>query len=63
MNMLHDVENLCFWRTVTVHELGFPLREELSFTSTPSHHAGCLSDFAKSFLTKVGALNRFESNL
>jgi len=49
MNMLHDVENRCFWRTVTVHELGFPLREELSFTSTPNHHAGCLSDLRNRF--------------
>jgi len=49
MNMLYDVENRCFWRTVTVHELSFPLREELSFTLTPSHHAGCLSDLPNRF--------------
>jgi len=49
MSLLHNVENSCFWRIVTVHELGFPLREELSFTLTPNHHAGCLSDLRNRF--------------
>jgi len=52
MDILHSVENCGTWRTVAVHEPGFPLREELSFASTPGHHADYLN----------GLLHRFDES-
>jgi len=43
MDLLHNVENCYLWHAATVHEPGFPLRKELSFASTPGHHADYLS--------------------
>jgi len=49
MDILQSVGNCGTWRTVTVHEPGFPLREELSFALTPGHHADYLNDLLHRF--------------
>jgi len=49
MDILHKVENCYSWHTATVHEPGFPLREELSFASTPGHHVDYLSGLQNRF--------------
>ena len=58
MDLLHNVENCYSWHTATVHEPGFPLREELSFTLTPGHHADCT--FCYIVLMIVDVLNRLK---
>jgi len=49
MDILHNVGNCYSWRTATVHELGFSLRGELNFASTPGHHADYLNGLRHHF--------------